>query len=215
MKNNKLQNGIEEIKKITMTADEKKQVFENILNSSPVMKKPIHSPWMTFSFISQINKKQLAYFVIIPLIFILSGGGVVFASEESLPDSILYPIKVNIVEPVKGAFIFSPEAKAKYEIDLATERLVEVETLADQGKLDKIDDKKINNLLENHTKSLNRIIDKINKTESKDKADKIVNDFKTKMNAHVRGLEIIKKDNQNQKQDQDQEKNNRKEKRNR
>ena len=78
-------------------------------------------------------------------------SGVVFASQESLPNSIFYPLKVNIVEPIRGALTFSHKNKAKYEINLATERLVEAETLAGQGKLDKINEKKLNNLLNKHT----------------------------------------------------------------
>lgn len=191
MKNKKLQNGIEEIRKITMTVNEKKQILNSILNSSYDVKKPIQSPWFDFSFISRLHKNQWAYFVIVPLIFIFTGGAVVFASQGSLPDSILYPIKVNIVEPIRGAFNFSPESKAKYEVSLATERLVEAETLASSGKLDKKNEEKINNLLKSHAKSLDQILNRIDKTEPKNEVVKIVNDFHADMNNHAKTLDAI------------------------
>ena len=192
MKDKKLQNGVEEIRKITMTVDEKKQILDNILNSSFEIKGPIKSPWFNFSLISRLHKNQWAYFVIIPLIFIITGGAAVFASQDSLPDSILYPIKVNIVEPIRGAFNFSQESKAKYEASLATERLVEAETLASSGKLDEINEKKISTLLEDHTKSLNKILNKIDKTKSANKeVDDIVNSFHSDMNEHAKNLDTI------------------------
>jgi hypothetical protein len=199
MENKKLQNGIEDINKITMTSLEKKRILENIYSSSSIAKKPLYSPWMTYSFISILNKKSLVYFVIIPLILVLTGGGVVFASEDSLPDSILYPIKVNVMEPIKGALTFSPEAKALYESNLATKRLVEAETLANQGKLDKSNEKVISNLLERHTTALNKAITETKETKASAQVDEIVTDFQAGMNAHARVLDIVaaKNDNSN------------------
>jgi len=202
MENKKLQNGIEDIKKIRMTLDEKKRIFDNIIGNSLPVKKPVYSPWMTYSFIAILNKRSLVYFVILPLILILTGGGVVFASEDSLPDSILYPIKVNVVEPIKGALTFLPEAKAEYESSLATKRLVEAETLANQGKLDISKEKKIANLLEKHTVALNKALSLTKETKASAQVDEIVTDFQAGMNAHARVLDIVvaredKSNNQN------------------
>ena len=49
--NAKLNTGIEEIRKITMTAEEKKRVLENILNSPPSPLQPVPSPWGFHHFI--------------------------------------------------------------------------------------------------------------------------------------------------------------------
>jgi hypothetical protein len=204
MKDKKLQIGIEEIRKITMTSDEKKRVFEYVLNSNiSSQEQPIRSPWFIYSFISRIQKNHLAYYVIVPLIIILTSGGVALASEDSLPSSILYPIKVSVVEPILGTLTFSPKARAKYEIYLATERLIEAETLASQGKLDKITEKKLNNLLYNHTIALNKAIDKASQTESADQVNEIVTSFQAGMNAHARVLDIINKEERNTSDNQD------------
>lgn len=173
MKKNKLQKGIDEIKNIVMTDAEKKSILENILKSPENIQKPIKSPWFNFSFMAMLHKKQLVYYIILPLIIILSSGGVVFASQKSLPNSILYPLKVNIVEPIRGVLTFSYKNKAKYEINLATERLVEAETLASQGKLDKINEKKLNNLLEKHTVALDKALSMVKEKEPKEQLYKI------------------------------------------
>jgi len=196
MENNKLQNGINEIKKIKMTADEKKQVFEYVLNSNiPSPKQSVRSPWFVYSFISRIQKNHLAFYIIVPLIIILGSGGIALASGDSLPDSILYPIKVDVVEPIRGALTFSSKAKAEYESNLATKRLVEAETLAEKGKLDKPTENRLNNLLLKHTTSFNNALDKADKieqtTESTGQTDEIVTSFHANMNAHARVLDIL------------------------
>lgn len=195
MKNNKLQKGIDEIKNIRMTNTEKKSIFENILKSTENTQKPIKSPWFNFSFMVMLHKKQFVYYIILPLIIILSSGGVVFASQESLPNSILYPLKVNIVEPIRGALTFSYKNKAKYEINLATERLVEAETLASQGKLDKINEKKLNNLLDKHTMALDKALSVVKEKEPKEQSDEIITNFSNEMNIHAEALDKIKKHN--------------------
>lgn len=191
MKNKRLQKGIDEIKSIKMTDMEKDLIFSNILKSEAGVVKPTKSTWVNFSFMAILERNRLVYYIIIPLIFILSGGGVVFASIDSLPDSILYPIKVKVLEPVKGAFTFSQTSKAKHEIKLAQKRLIEAETLARENKLDAKAEDRINNLLENHTKALNNNLDKVSKVKKggEDKADEISIDFDREMNQHAKILD--------------------------
>lgn len=191
MENEKLKNGIIGIKKMTMTSDEKKMVFENVLKSTPPTTKSIQSPWFDYSFLFMMKKSRLVYLVLIPLIFILTGGGVVFASQDVLPDSILYPLKVKIIEPIEGALLLSAKSKAKHESKLASTRLIEAEILASKGELDVKKEKKINDLLLSHTKALSNALDQVNKTESNDDAEDIASNFRIDMNAHARILDII------------------------
>lgn len=213
MENKNLKNGIDEIKKIVMTDAEKKRMFDNILNISKENKKAIKSPWSFYSFISITKKSQLVYYIIIPLIIIFSSGGVVFASQASLPDSILYPLKVKVIEPIEGALTFSPKAKAKHESSLASKRLVEAETLVEQGKLDVSSEKKINNLLATHTKSLSKALVKVNDSNSSEETDEIVTNFRAEMNAHAKVLDSLRddrdnsEDNSNKNKDREENKN--------
>ncbi|MCX6753669.1 MAG: DUF5667 domain-containing protein [Candidatus Nomurabacteria bacterium] len=194
MENNKLKKGIKEIKNIVMTDVEKTRIFENILKVSK--EKPKTSPWFTFSFLAMLKNNRLVYYIVIPLIIILSSSGVVFASQSSLPDSILYPLKVNIVEPlIEGALTFSPKNKAKYEVNLATKRLVEAEALAGQGKLNKKNEDKINNLLDKHTVALDKTLKDVKKVDKVEQSDKIISNFNFEMNTHAQKLDNMKKNN--------------------
>jgi hypothetical protein len=199
MENKKIKNGIKDLKEITMTENEKQSVFLNIFNS-PVYKdeERVKSPWGVYSVVSLMKRNQLAYFVVIPLIIILSGGSVVFASQDSLPNDILYPIKVKILEPVESALIFSQTEKAKHQSNLAKTRLVEAQTLAKEKKLDDSTEEIINKLLVSHTVALDKAINKATKSDSKKEVDEITTNFRAEMNANARILEII---NEKEKED--------------
>lgn len=193
MKDEKLQSSIEEIKKIKMTSDEKNSMLASILNSVTPPKKYLQSPWMNYSFISRVYKSKFVYYgVAICLIVLIGGREVVFASETSLPGNALYPIKVNIIEPIGSVFKFSTEAKADYESSLATKRLIEAEALAAEGKLDVPKEKELNKLLSKHTKALDKNLNELRKNKSSDdKIDDIVVNFQAGMNAHASVLDVI------------------------
>lgn len=209
MKDKKLDIGINEIRKIVMTDVEKERIHDNILNFS-IKPKLIKSPWFSYSFIFMTNRSKLVYYIVIPLLFIISGGGVVFASGDSLPNSPLYPLKVNIVEPIEGALKFSAKAKAVHESSLASKRLVEAETLASENKLNSAEEEKINKLLAKHTEALNNALNKVDNLNVSAVGDSelIATDFRAEMNAHARVLDILtnkEKHNKNNENDNENE----------
>lgn len=62
-------------------------------------------------------------------------GGISWAAENSLPNSVLYPMKVNVNDKIRLVMASSPEAKAKLEIKLSQKRLEEAEKLIINDKL--------------------------------------------------------------------------------
>lgn len=188
MENEKIKNGIKEIQNIRMTKNEKENTLKIILNS-PTPIKPIKSP---YSFLSIFPKRYfINYAVAFCLIIVLSGGGIVSASQKSVPGNALYALKVNIIEPINSSLKFSAESKAQYETSLAIERLVEAETLAYQGKLDMPKEKQLNDLLIVHTEAFDKAINKLSKEEQKEKAQIIAKNFQYEMNSHAEALDII------------------------
>ena len=69
------------------------------------------------------------------MIAVLAGGGVSFASENSLPGDLLYPVKIGINEGLRARLAISAEAKATWDAERAERRLAEVEQLSDSGEL--------------------------------------------------------------------------------
>ena len=200
-KDQKLRAGIEEIRRVKMTEGEKERLLGNILGSVSPTKKPEKSPYVIYSFVSKLHKNHLAlYYGFVSCLVVLFGGGVVFASAGSLPGNILYPLKVDIIEPLYGVFMFSPEAQIQYQGRLATERLIEAEILENQGGLDREKEDKLSGLLEIHTEALNKaILDSrqekaAGKNEKNDNGDDAVTDFQANMKAHAEILDILGRD---------------------
>ena len=84
-----------------------------------------------------VKYKPIKTMPAIILILLLGiGGGTSFAAEGAIPGDLLYPVKVSVNEPVRGALSFSTEAKAGTEAKLALRRLEEAEALMASGKID-------------------------------------------------------------------------------
>lgn len=83
-------------------------------------------------------KLFLAYKILTAVIAVVmgttaAGGGVVFASADSLPGDVLYPVKV-IVEDTRLALTADPAAQVELTLAFAAERVEEMQRLTAQGK---------------------------------------------------------------------------------
>lgn len=76
-----------------------------------------------------------AFFAPALFMLLVIGGATAYAAEGALPGDLLYPIKVSVNEPVRGALAFSAEAKAAWHAEAVGRRVREAETLALRGEL--------------------------------------------------------------------------------
>ncbi len=109
------------------------------------------------------------------MIALLVGGGVSFASENSLPGDLLYPIKVSINEEIRSKLALSVEAKADWEVTRVDRRLTEAEKLSDKGRLTSEQQEKVQIAFDKHaiaaqsraTAKVNEKIEKIARKHEK------------------------------------------------
>lgn len=194
MEKDKLKKGIEQIKNLSMTTDEKAKMLHN-LSIYVDSKTPVKSPMSILSYFLPTQRK-LSVVVAGALIIILSGGSLAFASEISLPGDLLYPIKTKILEPVKIAIARNSESKAMIETKLANKRLEEAEKLERIGRLTPERKKYLDESFESHVSKFNKIkkdIEKIEKPENR-KTEKIQKDFDEKLNSHNETLRKFDRD---------------------
>jgi hypothetical protein len=71
--------------------------------------------------------------VALAAILVCTGLGATITSAESLPDDLLYPVKIT-AESVRLALAGAPEDRAAVELTIAEHRLVEAEKLAASGR---------------------------------------------------------------------------------
>src|SRR3989344_200307 len=87
--------GIENIKQIKMTDTEKSTMLARIFSM------PIKSPYTKYSRTFVYIKAHSVRAIIALCIMVgLSFGGVAYASGDSFPGTLLYPVKTKIVEPI-------------------------------------------------------------------------------------------------------------------
>jgi len=75
---------------------------------------------------------------IVLALFLVGGGSTVAAASDSMPDDLLYPVKLA-TEQVQLAFTFSTLGKAELHAKLADKRVMEIVYLADKSEPEKIE----------------------------------------------------------------------------
>ncbi|MDE1975416.1 MAG: hypothetical protein KGI49_02825 [Patescibacteria group bacterium] len=202
MNNKSFKKGIEEINKVHMTRTEKSAMVESIIYPTTLMHQhpssAVRSPlWMvksrwdiyTFGIWIQNNRKW-SYGMAAVLVLCLSTGGVAFAAQDSLPGDVLYPVKVDVTEPLQSALTFSAEAKAQLAADLAVERMKEALALASKDELDQTKQRQIQSLFDAHTAALASDLVSVSKADPA-KAKDIASKFQASMMAQASALESI------------------------
>lgn len=70
------------------------------------------------------------------LFVVLSGGGLVYASQSSLPGQLLYPVKIK-TEKTRLATAIKPEKKKKLQLEFVDTRVKEVKIISEKKNPDK------------------------------------------------------------------------------
>ncbi len=193
--------GARELRKTHLTRDEKRAMLSRVFDrTSPSATGKTASwwsvtsiaLWTTSGFKSAVGfiprQQRFTYaFVAAVLILICSGTGVAFAAQGSVPGDILYPVKIDVTEPLQEALAFSPAAKAALAVSFANERLQEGEMLAKTGQLNSAKEQQLSDLLAQHTAALNTALASIVKTNPS-QAQNISAQFQANMDAHAQIL---------------------------
>lgn len=203
MKNFKIKKGIEEIKKICLTQDEKSQILSSILQKKVTL--PVRSPYLIPSYF-MIKPRAMVY-ALVAVFILISTVGTSFAAERAVPGDLLYPIKVSVNEPVVGLLATDPVSKASWEVKKAERRLVEAQALASEGKLTEDKRVEIENRFNQYSEKFSQISNTELESDNRGKSQKsnhdkkqfnlnVVNDlhhkFESDINVETKKLDKIK-----------------------
>ena len=89
------------------------------------------------------------------IVLLMGGGGTVAAANDSMPDEPLYPVKLS-AEAVRLAFTLSAMGKAEMYVQLADERIEEIEAMAAKGKAEQVE--RTANRLNNHLVAMTSLV---------------------------------------------------------
>ncbi len=121
---------LEKGKNIRLSAIEREEMKSTLLSYAQFHTPKQHPKESPFS-LSSIWMRSLASASLAVVLFI----GTNFASADSLPGELLYPVKTNILEELVAATKLSPEDKLTYQHERFETRLLEIQTLAEQLSL--------------------------------------------------------------------------------
>ncbi|MEK7601451.1 MAG: DUF5667 domain-containing protein [Patescibacteria group bacterium] len=93
------------------------------------------------------------------LALFVTSTGISYAAQGALPGDALYPVKVNVNEPVAGALAVTNSAKAEWAMSVAGKRLEEAATLAAEGRLSRTTQQELQTNFESHAVLAIRHID--------------------------------------------------------
>ncbi len=207
MINEKFDNLIENLKGIRMSSEEKKSVYNQALYSiskieavhsetlsqnakAPSVKSVFMSVWESY-----IREKKFIPALSIVGVLILSGGASLFA-EQSLPGDSLYSLKVNVNENVRGLAAVTPEAKAKFALEVTGRRLQEAAILSTRGQLTAENGEIIRQQLIKQVGQVKNQVASLASTNKLKAAQGIAVNFESSLKAHELILEKISKDQQ-------------------
>lgn len=132
---------------------------------------------------------------IILVITLFVGATASYAADESLPGELLYPMKLNVNETVRGAFSFSTENKADWEVRILERRLEELEKLAAKGRLNSKTRTEIDSRFGMSTLQLDRHIKTLERDADFEGAADIRSRSEASLRAHIKILEKLASQN--------------------
>lgn len=190
MKLEDFKKGIGDIKNIRMTDSEKFSVKSNLdfyIETNTEIKYPTVSTWYSY-----FNLHTRAYSVAFAcLLVFVSGMGAFTKAQNSLPGDTFYPLKVNVIEPLEYTATIDPVSKANLEVHNLDTRLREAEILQIQGKLSDAASQDIQNRINTHSETFNKIVSTLDDENNLSDDSDLKIDFEAKLNAHSKIIDSI------------------------
>lgn len=159
MNEDNFKKGIEDVKLVRMTNIESNLVLEKLedyLVLNP-LKKPeknikIKSPWYPGVMYFTTTKTGFAFLTVFIVSFISTSS--LFLSKNSLPGDVLYPLKVDVMEPIRYTLAVDSISKTNVLLSNLDARLKEVEALETTGRLTDLIQNDLENRLKSNTKKI-------------------------------------------------------------
>jgi hypothetical protein len=174
MNENNLKKGIENLQKTKLSEVDKQAMFVRLSTYVDENLPQKRMPAMPIlSWFSMFHFRTPGKYVLASLFALVLGTGIAYGAEGALPGDLLYPIKIHLSEPIRGAFK-APSEKTNWESEKFDRRINEAEKLVSKDKLS-----------EKHLVEVEKQID-IHKDKFTEK------EFKQKVLDHKEKLENIK-----------------------
>jgi len=154
------------------------------MHATPMQPVPSPYTWTLF-----LNVRYA--FVALLAVLVVSGSGVVVASEGAVPGSPFYGVKLTVNEPTRIALARTPKEKAALEVAYAERRLKEFAAATVSNRLDADTTKLIAASLEDRLEGAEENIDDLNTSGEGDDALEANSELKGVLAAHAKILRKV------------------------
>lgn len=191
-----------------MTSEEKADVLQRALMAidaieathTATQRRVAEVPVVQVSVSSTVSSAWYTYFMekkFVPALslslLLLVTGGTSLAAEQALPGDVLYPVKIGLNEKVRGFTAITPEAKAKFALEVTDRRLKEVALLSSKGLLNEETSAMIQSQLVKQAGQIRNQVASLVSTKNIKAAQEISLNFESSLRAHELILEKISK----------------------
>ena len=177
--NNKSEKIINKAKSVNLTADEKTSIREVIIYGMNL--RPIPSPFAKIFFFS----KKYSFSMAIILITLLGTGASAIA-KGALPGDLFYPVKINFNEKVESVLAITPKASALIQVEQATRRIEEAESLAIKGELTAKINTEIKNRFSKKVEAIDKSFKQMEKEGDTEFVSEVSNKFEKDLDHHFK-----------------------------
>ncbi len=150
-----------------------------------------------FLFFNSIMLRRSFAIGALAILLVLSGSGISYAAENSLPGGILYPVKINVLEPIRGALAVSPEAKTQWEVAKVERRLNEAEQMLGKGSFTAEAGTDLSEQIQDHSNAIAQGITELKAQDNIAAAASVSNGFTAALQAHADLLQELAKKSKN------------------
>ncbi len=184
---------IQASKKEALLPHEKEAVKSHVMHfmkEHPVKPKTGLLGWPAM-FMSMAHAPAMRYVSLAAMAVLIGGGSVAFAAQHAQPGEFLYSVKTGVSEKVLALTLFSDQAKAEYQINLAQLRLQETETAAAQDKLNDQTSAEVRQLFNDHVTDIQNNIIKINAKEDARVSLRLNSQLEALLKAHAKIIDNL------------------------
>lgn len=157
--------------------------FNPIRSNVPIPKDPKY--FSIFTFRTIVKGMSLA----LSLLLIVGGGGISYASYDSLPGDALYSVKINVTENIEERLAFGTEAKVQIQTEKVERRLNEAQTLAQKKDLSPEKKQIVKENLEKNVEKVTKTIEDLKNEGNIDEALDATSKITPVLEAHKEALE--------------------------
>ena len=190
---NKLHKGIREWRQTGMTATEEALVRSRVFAyiDQTVIPEMTWQAQCINMLKSIYSRPRFAYATFALALVLFFGTTITYAAGTSLPGDTLYPVKIYFAEPMRTVFTFTDYKRVQWEATKAERRVVEVEALIAQNRLNDTTREDSEERFKSYALQFDGLLSRIEQSGSTEETLDTRASFEARLRAHSQIMDVL------------------------